>query len=148
MSEENVEIARRLLNVFRGRDRTADGGFTDSDFAAAAELLHPEIEWDATRVPVEDIRGIYHGLLGVAKFWEGWLEAWDTVEIDDEPELIGAGDHVFLWIENQEMRGRGSGIKVDFPPWAYVMTFRNGQVTRMVFYLDRSDALEAAGLSE
>src|ERR1700730_13171883 len=102
MSEENVETMRRMLGGFQTRDRTAEGGFRDSHLALIAESLHPEVEFDCTRVPVDDIRGMYHGLLGVAEFWQRWLEAWDTVEIEDDPELIDAGENVFLWVEHQK----------------------------------------------
>jgi ketosteroid isomerase-like protein len=148
MPEENVEIVRQFLGGFQNRDRTADGGFSDRDLALIAESLHPEIEFDTTRVPVDDLRGMYHGVLGVAEFWQRWLEAWDTVEIEDDPELIDAGEHIFLWVEQQKMRGRESGIEVAFPPWGFVLTFRDGKVTRAVFYVDRREAREAAGLSE
>jgi ketosteroid isomerase-like protein len=148
VAEENVAVVRRLLETFRRRDRTAEAGFGDRDMAAAAEALDPEIEWDATRVPVDDLRGMYHGLLGVAEFWGGWLAAWDTVEFEDDPELIDAGDRVFLWIEQQRMRGRGSGVEVDFPPWGYVFSFHGGTIKRVTFYTDKGEALTAAGLSE
>ena len=148
MSRENVEVVRRLIGVFRSRTPTEAAEFSDQDMASVAEALDPEIEWDATQVPVEDIRGMYHGHLGVAEFWQTWLEAWETVEIDDDPQLIDAGDHVFLWIEHQKMRGRGSGIEVNFPPWGNVLTFREGRITRVVFYLDKHQAVQAAGLSE
>jgi ketosteroid isomerase-like protein len=148
MSEENVEIVRAMLEMFRNRDHGTDTIFgKNRDLAVAAEVLHPEVEWDATRVPVDDIRGMYHGHQGVLEFWQNWLEAWDTVEVEDDPELIDAGDHVFLWVEHQRMRGRGSGVEVDFPPWAYVMSFIDGKIVRTVFYTDRREALEAAGLS-
>jgi len=147
MSQENVEIVRLMIEGFRSRDRAAEGGFGNHDQAALAQVLHPDIEWDATRTPVEDLRGMYHGFKDVAEWWRRWLEAWDTVEID-APELIDAGDRVFMWIERQRMRGRGSGIEVDAPPYAWVITFRDGKITRMAMYLDRREALKAAGLRE
>jgi ketosteroid isomerase-like protein len=148
MSQENVESVRAMIEAFRNRNRAAEAGFENRDLAAAAEALHPEVEWDATRTPMDDLRGIYHGLDGVAEFWRRWLEAWDTVEFSD-PELIDAGDHIFIWIDDQKMRGKGSGIEVDFPyPYGWVMTFRDRKIVRTVIYVDRREALEAAGLSK
>jgi ketosteroid isomerase-like protein len=148
MSQENVEVVRAMIEVFRKRDRAADAGFGNRDRAAVAEALHPEVEWDATRTPVDDLRGMYHGLDGVAEFWRRWLEAWETVEFD-VPELIDAGDCVFVWIENQKMRGKGSGVEVDLPfPYGWVLTFRDEKIMRTVIYTDRHEALEAAGLRE
>jgi ketosteroid isomerase-like protein len=148
MSQENVEIVQLMIEGFRNRDRTAEGGFGGRDLALLAEALHPEIEWDATRTPMDGLRGMYHGLDGVAEFWRSWLEAWDTVEFDD-PELIDAGDYVFIWIENQKMRGKGSGVEVDFPyPYGWVLTFRDMKIVRAVVYTDKREALKAAGVSE
>ena len=147
MSQENVEIVRQMAEAFRIRDRTAEGGFGNRDQTVAAEMLHPEIEWDATRTPVGDLRGTYHGLAEVADWWRRWLEAWDTVDFKLS-EVIDAGERVLLWIEEQKMRGKGSGVEVDAPPYGWVFTFRDGKVARVAMYLDKREALEAAGLSE
>jgi hypothetical protein len=48
----------------------------------------------------------------------------------------------------QKMRGKGSGIEIDAPPYGWVFTFRGGRVMRVAMYLERREALEAAGLSE
>src|SRR2546423_15371259 len=109
MSQENVEIVRLMVEGFRSRDRSAEGGFGDRDQAALAEVVDPELEWDATRTPIEELRGTYHGVEAVAAWWRRWLEAWDTLDFE-ESELIDAGDHVFLWIERQKMRGKGSSV--------------------------------------
>ena len=51
-------------------------------------------------------------------------------------------------IKRQTMRGKGSGIEVEFPPYWQVFTVRNGLVARQVVFLDEGEALEAAGLSK
>ena len=45
------------------------------------------------------------------------------------------------------LRGRASGADVDFDAWL-VVTFRDGKLCRDEWFTDRSEALEAAGLSE
>ena len=45
------------------------------------------------------------------------------------------------------MRGRATDIDVNAGIYV-VVTVRNGLITRMDEYLERADALEAAGLSE
>jgi ketosteroid isomerase-like protein len=115
------------------------------DMAASAEPLHPEIVWDATRVPMDDLRGVYHGREGVSRFWRGWLSAWETIE-PGEPELVDGGDRVVVWLDGQVNRGRGSGIEVRQPPYAFVWTFRDGLAIRMELHVDRAEALAAAGL--
>ena len=79
MSRENVEIIRRMSNAFRSRA-----------WIVAAAPLDPEIEMDATRVPIESLAGVYRGLEEVGRFWIEWLDAWGNQEWDEE--WIDAGD--------------------------------------------------------
>jgi hypothetical protein len=67
MSQENVEIVRRIAVAFR-----------EHDFAASAKPLHPDIEMDTTRGPIEgfELDRVYRGLEEVAEFWREWLDAW------------------------------------------------------------------------
>ena len=66
----------------------------------------------------------------------------------EDPDLIDAGDQVVSSVTSHEMQGRGSGIDVGFPPYTWVMTLRDGKVVQATLYMDKGDALEAAGLSE
>jgi ketosteroid isomerase-like protein len=137
MSEENVEIVRRMSDAFRR-----------GDWAAAIEPLHPEIELDATRSPFADKLGfkrVYRGLDEVTRFWGEWLEAWG--EQDWVEELIDAGDQVVMAYTGHRLRGTGSGVEVELPPYAWVQTLRDGKIVRATFYMDKAEALEAAGLS-
>ena len=57
MSEENVELVRRLLDMFANRDHEGVFAFYD-----------PEIEWDATHLRaagLDDLGGVYRGHDGV-----------------------------------------------------------------------------------
>jgi ketosteroid isomerase-like protein len=113
-----------------------------SDFGV--ELLHPDVEWDATASPIPDNNAIYHGVEEVQQFWRTWLEAWETV--DFEYELVPAGDRVVALID-QRMRGRSTGIEVPMGKYAHVYTFRDGKIVHWKLYPQQADALEAAGLS-
>jgi ketosteroid isomerase-like protein len=147
MSQENVEIVRRVLELFRNRDWTAEAGFGERDVAAATELFHPDFELDSTRAPMADLRGKFRGLSEAADFWGRWLEAWGSIEF--EYELTDAGEHVLATIRRQVMRGQGSGVEVELPAYWQVFTLREGRVARQVFFLEEeAEALEAAGLSE
>ncbi len=137
MSEENVEIVRRMFAAFR-----------DGDWAAAFEPVDPSIEMDTTRAPIEDLDRVYKGREEVGGMWLEWLEAWGGQQIED-PELIDAGDDkVVLWTTGHQLQGRGSGIEVSIPPYAWVTTLRDGRIVQGTMYMDRAEALEAAGLSE
>jgi ketosteroid isomerase-like protein len=136
MSEENVEVVRRIVRAFDERDN-----------ATAVAPLDPRIEWDATRSPAEDVRGKYEGLEGVADFWMRWLSAWRTVEVG-EPELFDGGDKILGWFTDQRNVGRHSGIELPNPPFGFLYTFRGNKIVRVTLYVDKAEALEAAGLSE
>jgi ketosteroid isomerase-like protein len=145
MSEENVEKARQMFALFRGRDATAEDEFGGRDVAKALELFHPDFELDTTRTPMPDLRGKFRGN-DVMTFWRRWLEAWESIEFQEE--LTDAGDRVFVEINTQHMRGKGSGIEVPFPRYWMVITMRDGLIIGQALFLDQLEALEAAGLSE
>jgi hypothetical protein len=46
------------------------------------------------------------------------------------------------------MRGRTSGVELEWSSYAQVWTIREGKVIRVQFFANREEALEAAGLSE
>ena len=133
---QNGDIVRVLFNAFNARD-----------FAAAAKALHPDMKMDATRAPFPELARVYHGLRDVARFWAGWYEAWGSVNTD-EPEVLDAGEQVVAWTKRQAVRGRASGIEVEVPEFGWVLSVREGKVVRATVYLDREEALEAAGLRE
>jgi ketosteroid isomerase-like protein len=135
MSEENVEICRRMSVAFR-----------NGDWAAAFEPVHPDIEMDATRGPIGELARTYTGLDEVAAFWREWLEAWGPQSYDEE--LTDAGDQVVMWVTGHELQGRGSGIEVGMPPYGWVATLRNGKLVKGTMYMNKAEALEAAGLSD
>lgn len=130
-----METVRRIVRAFEERDS-----------ATATDPLDPRIEWDATRSPVEDMRGKYQGLDGVGEFWRRWLGAWRTVEVG-EPELFDGGDRVLGWFAGQRNVGRLSGIEVENPPFGLLYTFEEDTITRVTLYVDKAEALEALGLS-
>ena len=132
MSQENVERVRGAFEAFLRRD-----------LGSSADILHPDIVWDASDSSIFDISRVYHGHEGVAEFWREWLGAWETVEF--EYELIDAGDRVVALID-QRMRGRSTHIDVPIGKYAQVYTFRDGLVVHWKLYESQSEALEAAGL--
>ena len=139
MSQENVEIVRRLLDMFAKRDHEAVFAFYD-----------PEIEWDATEMRdagIDDLAGVYRGHEGVRTYWRRWLQAWSDLEFEVQ-DVLDAGDEVVALIRNQRQWGRRSGIATEMPPYGLVFTIRGGKVVRWRNYADQQSALEAAGLQE
>ena len=65
---------------------------------------------------------------------------------DSKLESEGKGDQVFLWVRFVG-HGGASGIPIEME-LAHVYTLRDGKAARVVEYMDRKEALEAAGLRE
>jgi ketosteroid isomerase-like protein len=61
-------------------------------------------------------------------------------------EHIDAGDQVVTRVRHKS-RGAGSGVPVETDIW-YVWTIRGGKTVQVDIFNERSQALEAAGLSE
>lgn len=134
MSDANVQIVRRVYNAL------ADPG---EDVIA---LWDPDVEFDVSR----DIWGAvmggghYRGVEGVRAWMLDLYAAWEQMDIDLE-ELVDAGDDVVAVIRVAG-RGRVSGIEMEYRP-AGVWTIRDGRIVRVVWFVDRGEALEAAGIA-
>jgi uncharacterized protein len=133
MSQENVEIVRRTVEaILRG------------DWEQAAHLLDPDAEGHGT------VGGLSEGevLRGVTQFRQSFeqedAEAWDERRLEAE-EFIDAGHRVVVLVR-EFRRGRGSGIELETDT-AVVFEVRDGRVVRIQGYMDRAEALKAAGLS-
>ena len=134
MSQENVEVVRRLYQAFETRDNVFP-----------FEVYDPDIEWYSGAPDGVGFEPVYRGHDGVRAFWRYWLESWESLEfrLDD---LIDAGDDVvaLIWQRN---RGRASGAVIEYE-WAQVWTLREGLVTRQRIFMSRQDALKAVGLEK
>jgi ketosteroid isomerase-like protein len=131
MSQENVEVVRRIYDTY-----------VSGDFEAAFSLIEPDVVFDGTVRPEGKV---YEGHKGLAEALRTWTGTWEAFRMDLE-ELIDAGDHVIA-VEHHSGRGRGSGLPLS-QPYFSVFTLRGGMVTRIVWFQNRREALEAAGLSE
>jgi len=132
MSQANVEAARRL---YEARNR--------GDTEAVVAECHPQVEWHSylSSLGGRPIRG--HA--GVRRYLRSLAEVWAEFRHELE-ELVDAGDSVVSLLHIHAV-GRASGVAVDMPI-AHVLTFEGGRCIESVSYVDRSDALEAAGVRE
>jgi ketosteroid isomerase-like protein len=131
MSQENVERVRA------GYARAARGDFRfrDEDFADDFEFVtSPELP-DA---------GTYRGEEAI-RWNEAWFASFDELTIE-ATEITDADDKVLVGIL-QRGRPRGSDSQVE-GRWRQVLTFRDGKIARAQLFSDRTQALEATGLSE
>ena len=133
MSQENVETWRRIIAAFNRGDR-----------AAFLAEQHPDCE----TIPMRDWpdQGPY---VGPAQ-WDFYMEAEDVWRSSKPPvedmEIIDGGDKLFAAIP-RFAEIRGSEDRMDFTLYGAAL-FRDGKLARVHWFLDRGEALEAAGLSE
>jgi ketosteroid isomerase-like protein len=132
MSEQNVEIVRRVYNeMSRG------------DYEAAAAHLGAGVEWDTS------VRGsdgaIVYGAKDVVKVTLEWLDAWEDVSFEVR-EVRDAGDQIAAHLR-QHATAKISGIEGDVDAFA---SFRvsKGKIVGYREYESWSAALAAVGLSE
>jgi ketosteroid isomerase-like protein len=133
MSQENVEIVRRLNDVFNERS-----------FVENADLLAPDMVWDMSGVGLPDAASVT-GHFGVLNFLNTLTESFASEHIDAE-DIVDSGDQVLVMVRLSG-RGRASGIDID-QRFAMVWTLRDGRAIRMDMYLTRDEALKAVGLEE
>jgi ketosteroid isomerase-like protein len=134
MSQENVEIVRRLTEALNARD-------LDRYYI---EFFDPGVEW---RTSVEDPDAAIHlGRSAYKRYVQQWIESFDGLHADVEEYIDVGDDRVFTW-SRFTGRGRTSSAPAD---WylAIIFTIRDGKVVRGEEYFDRSEALESVGLSE
>jgi ketosteroid isomerase-like protein len=131
VSQENVEVVREHMAAFASRN-----------YDAALAAYHPDVVCDAT---VRPEGRVYRGREGVAEAIRVWAGTWDDWHWDIE-QLIDAGDRV-LMVVREFARGKGSGVEVVQQTF-WVYTLRAGQIVHAKVLVDKSEALEAAGLRE
>jgi|1185.fasta_scaffold566399_2 ketosteroid isomerase-like protein len=139
MSQENVEIVRRIYDLFAGNWA---GG--DSWEASLPDFADPDIHIDMTRRVINPAS--YDGYEGIRRVREEVREVWEEWSTRAE-RLIDAGDSVVV-IETQRGRGANSGLEVAGDRWASIWELRDGRITLFSGYHPVEEALEAVGLRE
>jgi uncharacterized protein len=132
MSQENVEVVRRMYDAFHSGD--ADGALAHFD---------PDVVIDASKAR-PDV-GVGHGREQVNAFVTSWVGTWEEWREDIE-EMRDLGSRVLV-LTVQHGRGRGSGVDVE-ARYTFLYDVHGGKITRMALYGELGEALEAAGLSE
>jgi ketosteroid isomerase-like protein len=136
MSQENVEIVRRVFEA------AADG-----DTAAVFALYDRDIEWDASGTQRGALTGkVVHGHDAVRAWLEEFYGIWEAVN-DDLEELIEVDDDRVLSLFTQRGHGSASGIVVE-ERLGGVWTVRERKVVKVVWYASTEEALDACGLRE
>jgi hypothetical protein len=90
-----------------------------------------------------DMDAAFYGRDGYLQLWRYWLDAFGDIRWEPE-EILDFGE-TFLVTTQQMGRGSGSGVNVSESVFQ-LYTVRRGLVVRQEDFLDRSEALEAAGV--
>ena len=144
MSQQNVEVVKAVQPT--GVDMVAlfqapDMAVSELGIDVTAFEDDFETEFIAT---AGSIRPGSRGLQGFAEAWTDWLEPWHSYHIEVEDHL-DAGEEVVSLVLVRAQTVRGS-VPVEHKP-AAIWSVRGGKVTRVRFYLEREEALDAAGVS-
>jgi ketosteroid isomerase-like protein len=134
MSQENVEIMRKMLDAFDRRDRAAWLALRVPECEVIPSAMWPEV--DAIR--------------GREAAWDFYIEVAEPFErrpLAPDTEAVDAGPDKVLVHHHAVLRGRASSADVELNYWL-ILTFREGQILRDEWFTDRAQALEAVGLRE
>jgi ketosteroid isomerase-like protein len=135
MSQENVELIKR----------NADAS-TRQDVDAFLATISPDVEWEDAMFWSEPMR-VYRGRQEVREWFERALvEPWESFQLEIE-EVIPAGEDRLVAGGFVVGRGRRSGAEVRVHGWS-IFWITNRLITRRSVFLDRAEALQAAGLAE
>jgi ketosteroid isomerase-like protein len=131
-------LARRIRRAYaaanrRDFDLVLVGWDPESEYHPSGDLMPPDLE------------AVFYGHDGYRKLWRYWLDAFEDIRWDPE-EILDFGDRLLVTAQ-QRGHGTGSGVAVSEPVFQ-LFTLRRGLVVRQEDFLDRSQALEAAGLRE
>jgi uncharacterized protein len=108
-----------------------------------AAFWHENAEYETTLEDPEST--IHRGIGAIRRQFDRWHEVYPDLCVEIQ-EVRANGDCVSVWVR-QTGQGAASGVPIDIQ-MAHVYTMRDGKAGRLVEYLDRDEALEAAGLRE
>ena len=132
MSEENVEVVRRIYDEYVDRPE------------AVRELYAPDYETDVTDVAPDF--DVIRGFDAALEALRSYMETFEDFYIELEEVIHADEEHVVVEVRDGG-RMPGSDSEVQNHRF-HVYAFREGKVVRFSSHLDKNPALEAAGLSE
>ncbi len=132
-SQENIALAKQGFDAFTRGDLEGVLALVGDD----AEVFTPEDLPNAGRFVGRD---------GYLRWIGGWLEVWETFEV--EPlDFEAIGERHVLVPAHQRGVGKGSGVEVEMDV-CYMVEVRDGALVRLHFYDERGRALAAARAEE
>jgi ketosteroid isomerase-like protein len=134
MSQENVEVVRRAIAAVNARD-------VEGYLACCTH----DIE---LRTPWAEVGGVYQGRDAIRRFFGDLSDAGPDFGLTVE-RVQSVGTERVLAFLRASATGRTSGIDMGQDvPTGNIYDFVDGKIARVQIFLDRTEALEAAGLRE
>jgi ketosteroid isomerase-like protein len=130
MSEGNEEIVERAITAINERD-------IDGYLACCTEDIELEMP---------GVAGVYEGAHGIRRFFADIEDAGPDFRIHIERAEGVSGERI-LALLRVTFHGRASGLSIPAET-GNVYEFEEGKIRRVRIFLDRAEALEAAGLSD
>ena len=130
MAEENVEIVVNAYARFNAGERVPELWF-----------WHEDAEYHAAREDPDS--AVHRGIEAIRRQVASWFEAYPDLRVD-VLDARANGDMVLLWVRFVG-HGAASGIPLEME-LAHLYTMRDGRAARVVEYMDRDEALRAAGM--
>jgi ketosteroid isomerase-like protein len=130
MSEENVRLVERAIAAINARD-------IEGYLACCADNVKLE-------TPMAAVGGVYEGIDGIGRYFTDIEEAAPDfrIELDGVEEVDSKRVLAFIRTGGT---GRASGIRMA-PTLTNVYDLIDGKISRVRIFLDREEALKAAGL--
>jgi len=133
MSKENVELVTRSIEAYVAGDVDSYVEFFAEDVEVFPDVSLPEAK-------------PFHGREQFRRFVAEVAEGWEGSATADIREIFSVGE---LVIARADWGGKGRTSGIDLRSnLTSVCTVRDGQITRIEYFFNHADALEAAGLSE
>jgi ketosteroid isomerase-like protein len=149
MSQANVEIVKRaqprdvdMVKLFRASN-APDPSVTPDAAGIDITVFTSDFEVEFISARAGSLRAPSRGPEGLAEGWRDWLEPWDSYHVELE-NFIGTGDEVISLVRVRAKTTRDA-VAVEHES-AALWSVREGKISRVRFYLEREQALEAAGL--
>jgi ketosteroid isomerase-like protein len=131
MSQENVELVRRMWEAF-----------LENDLQAALAAYDPDVEWDGTNLPDGQVGRGVDAIMDHITRWSAMWESWN-VEVE---QVIDAGNEQVVVLIRETGRST-NGLDMD-ERHAELYRMRGGRIVRREGFSDPNAALKAVGLME
>jgi ketosteroid isomerase-like protein len=147
MSEENVEIVRRTIEIAEEGVRTGDHGAA-FDRCVAQGLITSNLEVMGGRRGGTGVAGLADvvGREGYVEFLRTFTEDFEDYASEYE-QIIDAGNDRVVVVTSTQGTGKGSRVRVEMRA-GMVFTLEAGCVVRITLFIKPDEALKAAGVRE